>query len=1091
MKRKICFYQLRLLAILVFFLTAFFTNAQERPPLTPKTTKSLFSLNTVVSPFEINAGAKDRSNLVQDATYLKLNASNLKSALKEQSRELVFRIPQKDGKTLELLLERQDILAPGFVVTNEKGAEIPFQAGQYYRGKVLSRKSESIAALSINGDEIMAMMTIDGESYVLGPVSDAKGKHNNEYVLYNDKNLQVVNPFHCGTSIEEHQVKNTASANNKAGVGKNIVRVQFEADHQMFLDRGSNATNTSNYVTGLFNMVATIYHNENIVTQISKIVVWTVPDPYGISSSVGSGAVLNAFRDRKNITGITGDLAHLLSTKPVGHGGIAWIDVLCFPTIGYRTAYSNISNSYNNFPLYSWTIDVVTHEMGHNLGSPHTHDCVWGAGGNQALDNCAAPAGGCAAGPAPANGGTIMSYCHLTAGGKNFNLGFGSQPGNLIRSKVNGAACLSKAYISCAGAQPIYCGEPVNGSTVGGVNNVTTYGCNSWNESGPEKVFILQTTEPGTITASLSNLTADLDVIILDACSETNCLAEGNNVASIPNASPGMYIIVVDGYFGVAGNFTLTVTCNGHCFSTGNTNFEFINRVSMGTIDNLSGNNYGYADFTGLKTPVQRRGTVDFTLTPGFQSAAWNENWRIWIDLNQDQDFNDLGELVFSTASASSAPVNGTIYIPSYAKLGATRMRIAMRFGSLPEDCGTFYGEVEDYTVVIEPFCPSLGNTKYEFIDSVEVGSLVKGSGNNNGYADFTGLPALNLIKGDTIPVKLTPGFTGSTYPESWRIWIDLDQDFHFEADEMVFESPVASAAAQTGTFVVPESAITGTTRMRITMQYAAVPGDCSYSFWGETEDYTVSISPFCASKANATYEYIDIAGIGSLLNNSGNDGGYADFTDVVFSTTAGEAAGIFLKPGFPEAKYQEFWRVWVDYNQDQVFDDSEQVFEAGPSDDVILGAFIVPDTTAEGIYGVRISMRYGSFPPPCGNFAWGEVEDYSMKISASEGGKLTTGSQVETRSSESNNGTSPAGLPGGEVKVFPNPVKDVLFIDWQQTEPVAIQVVSPTGQVIQKFDSQAVPAEIAVTGLPAGLYLLHAVTTDQQVIIKRFVKAE
>jgi hypothetical protein len=202
--------------------------------------------------------------------------------------------------------------------------------------------------------------------------------------------------------------------------------VQFEADNQMYKDFGNSIPNTANYVTGLFNMVATIYHQEGIVTQISKIVVWNVADPYGISAAVGSGAVLDKFRDRKNITGITGDLAHLLSTKPVGHGGIAWIDVLCFPTIGYRTAYSNISSTYNNFPLYSWTIDVVTHEMGHNLGSPHTHDCVWGAGGNQALDNCAAPSGGCAAGPAPANGGTIMSYCHLTAAGKNFNLGFRS-----------------------------------------------------------------------------------------------------------------------------------------------------------------------------------------------------------------------------------------------------------------------------------------------------------------------------------------------------------------------------------------------------------------------------------------------------------------------------------------------------------------------------------------------------------------------------------------------------------------------------------------------------------------------------------------
>ncbi|MEZ4930631.1 MAG: hypothetical protein R2788_00680 [Saprospiraceae bacterium] len=53
------------------------------------------------------------------------------------------------------------------------------------------------------------------------------------------------------------------------------------------------------------------------------------------------------------------------------------------------------------------------------------------------------------------------------------------------------------------------------------------------------------------ITATLSNETADLDIIILDACSESNCLAQGLTSVSVPNASAGMYFIVVDGYNGV------------------------------------------------------------------------------------------------------------------------------------------------------------------------------------------------------------------------------------------------------------------------------------------------------------------------------------------------------------------------------------------------------------------------------------------------------------------------------------------------------------------------------------------------------------
>ena len=1090
MKRVSYFYQTLLLTLAVFLLTTVNATAQEREPLNPNTAKTALTPATIVSPFEVTSEKSDLRTVVKDATYLKLNVSNLKNALKKQPREMVFQIPQKDGSKLELLLEKQEILTPDFMVTNEKGVEIPWEGGQFYAGKVLSRgKSDetSVAALSITGDEIMAMMNVNGENLVLGTLRDDRGKTTSSYVLYNDHKLQIANNFTCGSTVENHLMDNPSTVQSSAlVVGKNVVRVYFEADYRTYQDKGNSVANVANYVTGLFNMVATIYQNEGIVTQISQIFVWTTPDPYPISSANGSGAVLDAFKTAKN-GGFNGDLAHLISTKPVGHGGIAWIDVLCHPTIGYRTAYSNISTTYNNFPLYSWTIDVVTHEMGHNLGSPHTHDCVWGAAANQALDNCYTTSGGCPAGPAPTNGGTIMSYCHLTSAGKNFNLGFGAQPGNKIRSKVAAATCLTKAFLDCGSATPIYCGTPVNGTTIGAVNNVTTYGCISWNESGPEKVYMLQTTEPGSITATLSNLTADLDVIILDACSESNCLAEGNNSATVVNASPGMYFIVVDGYGGAAGNFTLTVNCNGPCFTTGLTNFEYIQRVKMGAIDNNSGNNYGYAAFTNLVTPVHRGGTVDVSLTPGFISGAWNESWGIWIDINHDNDFNDYGELVYTSPAASSTTVNGTVAIPSWAELGQTRMRVAMRFGSLPTACGTFSGEVEDYTVDIQPYCPSLGNSKYEFIQTVAVGSLVNDSGDNSGYGDFTSLPALELLKGDTVSFKLIPGFTGTVYPEGWSIWIDLNQDFVFDdATELLFQtSPVVGVAS--GSFEVPTSAFTGETRMRITMWYGS-PAGCSYAFYGETEDYTVNITPFCASAGNSTYEFIQTAGIGTLLNDSGNDGGYADFTDLVADVTAGAPTGIVLIPGFSESSYSEYWRVWVDLNKNKIFEDSEQIFEAGPNDGLVFGAFILPDTTPVGKYGCRVSMKYGGFPDPCGDFAWGEVEDYTLEVIGETGGGDFGG--LSDRSDDNTSNFSNVDLPG-DFNLYPNPVRDLLNIEWIDMQPIAGQVVSPTGQVLYKFDESSVPSRLDVANLPSGIYMLQAVSADNKVMVKRFIKAE
>lgn len=50
--------------------------------------------------------------------------------------------------------------------------------------------------------------------------------------------------------------------------------------------------------------------------------------------------------------------------------------------------------------------------------------------------------------PPPNNGGTVMSYCHLTQYGINFNNGFGPLPGDKIRSRVAAVGCLGT---SCGG----------------------------------------------------------------------------------------------------------------------------------------------------------------------------------------------------------------------------------------------------------------------------------------------------------------------------------------------------------------------------------------------------------------------------------------------------------------------------------------------------------------------------------------------------------------------------------------------------------------------------------------------------------------
>jgi hypothetical protein len=123
--------------------------------------------------------------------------------------------------------------------------------------------------------------------------------------------------------------------------------------------------------------------------------------------------------------------------------------------------------------------------------------------------------------------------------------------------------------LQCDNAIEVTPYDPYDGTTQGALSRVDAYGCTSWNESGPEMVQQITTTRDGDLTATLSNLDGvNLDVFILDACDpESGCLASGDTSATYENAPAGTYFIVVDGYEGESGAYTLTVMAGLDCAS--------------------------------------------------------------------------------------------------------------------------------------------------------------------------------------------------------------------------------------------------------------------------------------------------------------------------------------------------------------------------------------------------------------------------------------------------------------------------------------------------------------------------------------------
>jgi chitodextrinase len=148
---------------------------------------------------------------------------------------------------------------------------------------------------------------------------------------------------------------------------------------------------------------------------------------------------------------------------------------------------------------------------------------------------------------------------------------------------------------------------------------------------------------------------------------------------------------------------TLAVSTVTYCASRGNNTVdEFINRVQLGTINNLSGNNGGYGNFTALTTNLVRGTSNTITITPTWTATIFREGYRVWIDYNKDGDFLDSGEQVVNVTRTTATPIARSFTVPTTALLGTTRMRVSMKYNASPTSCEIFTdGEVEDYTVNI------------------------------------------------------------------------------------------------------------------------------------------------------------------------------------------------------------------------------------------------------------------------------------------------------------------------------------------------------------------------------------------------------
>ncbi len=286
-------------------------------------------------------------------------------------------------------------------------------------------------------------------------------------------------------------------------------------------------------------------------------------------------------------------------------------------------------------------------------------------------------------------------------------------------------------------------------------------------------------------------------------------------------------------------NIGVEITSNkgtdAYCDASGGGD-EFISNVEFGDISNSSPAS-GYADYTDQSTLVNMGDSYDITITNGNVYTA--DDLGIWIDWNQDDDFEDDGENVVCEVS-NSGQGTYSISIPNTAVPGQTTMRIRIKWSD--DDCGspcgsTTYGEVEDYSVyvlgwlVVSPTSGEIAAGESEDItlsfDAADLGVGVYTANlnilSNDPDAATTVIP-VTLNVGEDIPeviatadpaeicagesTQLNSEVVGGTEPYDYS-WTSFPEGFTSDIADPIVEPDVTttySVAVFDGTFTVVEA---------------------------------------------------------------------------------------------------------------------------------------------------------------------------------------------------------------------------------------------------------------------------------------------
>lgn len=322
-----------------------------------------------------------------------------------------------------------------------------------------------------------------------------------------------------------------------------------------------------------------------------------------------------------------------------------------------------------------------------------------------------------------------------------------------------------------------------------------------------------------------------------------------------------------------------------------------------------------------------------------------------------------------------------------------------------------------------------------------------------------------------TAPTALTAsGTTSTTTNLSWTAATDNVAVTGYD----IYQGTTLKGSSTTTTYAV--TGLTASTAYSFTVKAKDAAGNVSAASSAVSVTTLAATITYCTSSgSSAADERIGKVVFGTINNTSTATTGYENYTAVSTNAARGTAYTITITPSWTSTVYSEGYAVFIDYNKDGDFTDSGETAwtKATSKTTPVTGTITIPTTATLGTTRVRISMKYNGIPTACEAFSYGQVEDYSINITAA-------GTVVVNELIADTDKASP------EVTLYPNPVENELNISSFEQKGSSFKITNALGQ--QVSSGQLSESPIDVSKLNTGIYIIE-LNSGQKRVAKKFIK--